>query len=81
MSESTTNDARFIAARGLAEKMLDAAIGATDHASVLEALMLAYVTVAKAHPCCTQAAANSAMRTSMRLAHYASERPAGTQVH
>lgn len=81
MSEAITHDARFEAAKTVADKMLDAASDETSHSLILEALLLAYITVAKTHACCTQGAANSALAASMRLASYAAERPAGTSVH
>ena len=68
-------------ARELACKLLDAAVGPHSHAVVLEALLAAYMSVATAHTCCTQAAANGAMQASMRLAMAAASRPAGTPIH
>lgn len=65
----------------LTGKVLDLCAQSSTHAVILEALLLAFVTVAKSHPCCTQSAADAAMRQSIRLAAAAAERPVGTQIH
>lgn len=54
---------------------------ATTHDRGLEALLMAYITVAMVHPCCTQEAANAAMRTSVHLSLAAGAVPAGAAVH
>jgi hypothetical protein len=78
---SHTDDTNMKVVRELACKLLDAAVGPHSHAVVMEALLAAYMSVAKAHPCCTQAAANGAMSASIQLAIAATARPAGTPVH
>lgn len=54
---------------------------ATTHERGLEALLMAYLTVAKVHPCCTQEAANAAMRASAYLSIAAGAAPADKTVH
>lgn len=54
---------------------------ASTHDRGLEALLMAYITVAMVHPCCTQEAANAAMRSSAYLSAAAGAVPAGTPVH
>ena len=54
---------------------------ATTHDRGLEALLMAYLTVAKVHPCCTQEAANAAMRASAYLSIAAGAAPADKTVH
>jgi hypothetical protein len=67
--------------RALANALIDASDGVSSHAVLLEALLLAFMSVAKVHTCCTQAAANGALQASIRLAMAAAQRPAGTPVH
>lgn len=54
----------------LAHHLIDAAVG-YDHAVVLDALLNAFVAIAKTQLCCTQESANAALRASMLLAQHA----------
>lgn len=54
---------------------------AISHERCMDALLLAYATLAMANPCCTQGAASAAMRTSIYLTTAAGAVPAGAAVH
>lgn len=57
------------------------AIGAT-HLELLQALNVAYVAIAETHPCCTAAAADTALRSGQVLAQLAAAaNTAATHVH
>jgi hypothetical protein len=78
-TRSRAQDAESLA---LASKCCDLIATASSHAVGLEALLRAYEAVGRTHPCCTQAAANAAMQTSMRLAAAAAAgRPADAPIH
>ena len=51
------------------------------HAVVLDILMVAYMSIAEAHPCCTQTSANIAVQCGMKLAALAQSKPAHMAVH
>lgn len=52
------------------------------HNLALSALLSAYIGLASANPCCTQACANQAMQAAMHLARQAAQmRPDGAPVH
>lgn len=59
----------------LSKQFTDAISKASSHDRGLEALLMAYLTVAKVHACCTQEAANAAMRVSIFLAREAASQP------
>ncbi len=59
----------------LSNKLTDAISKASSHERGLEGLLMAYITVATVHTCCTQEAANAAMRVSMFLAREAASKP------
>jgi hypothetical protein len=52
-----------IAVRNLARSLVDVSFSNGDHRMALEALLLAFSSVAAAHPCCTDSAADAALRT------------------
>ncbi len=62
------------AVRKLAKNITDAVVG-NEYGIVLEALLHTFMTAAEAEPNWTQAAANAAMRASMRLAQHAAGLP------
>lgn len=52
-----------MAVRNLARSLVDVALVHGDHRLALEALLLAFSSVAAAHPCCTDSAADAALRS------------------
>lgn len=64
-------------------KQLIELLGAStsNHGRCMDALLLAWTTLAMAHPCCTHAAAKAALRTSAYLSSAAGAAPADTSVH
>jgi hypothetical protein len=70
-------------AEALAEKLGDAAMAQGDHVLAINALLVAYVAIAKAYPCCTQAGSQALFGASMRLAQAASTGPhhPGQHIH
>lgn len=64
-------------------KQLIELLGATtsNHGRCIDALLLAYASLAIDHPCCTHSAAEAALRTIAYLSAAAGAVPAGTPVH
>lgn len=56
-----------IAVRELGQALVHMSLDGGDHGVALQALLLAYVSIAAAHPCCTDRAADAAAAAVMRL--------------
>lgn len=78
----TRSKAREAESTALAYKCCDLVNTASSHAVGLDALLRAFEALGLKHSCCTQAAANAAMQSSMRLAEAATAgRPAHAPLH
>lgn len=77
MTHQKTQELIATGAQALANELLKK----HDHAMVLDLLLVAYLTVAETHACCTQTAANLAVQAGMRLAMTAQSKPASALVH
>lgn len=78
----TRSKARDAESLALSNRFCELITATSSHAVGMEALLRAFEAVARTHPCCTQAAANAAMQTSMRLAQAAAAgRPADAPLH
>lgn len=64
---STEQEKDRIAVRELGKELVNVSLDSGDHGIALQALLLAYVSIAAAHTCCTGTAANAAEAAVLRL--------------
>ena len=68
--------------QGLARVFLDAALAqGLPHALLLQGLLLAYQSIAVAHPCCTAKAGRELLHVGGYLIHRASAQTAPSLIH
>lgn len=78
MNHPTYSDEKLVE---LTKVVGELAVACGQHDLALSALLRAYYTVAKAHPCCLQECANVTFRMAMMLASSAAEMAGSTHIH
>lgn len=63
----SSNDNELAVSRELARQLVNFSLDRADHRQALQSLLLAFVSMAAAHPCCTESAADAALRASQSL--------------
>ncbi len=67
MNTTTEQERDRAAVRELGQALVHMSLDGGDHGVALQALLLAYVSIAAAHPCCIERAADAAQAAVFRL--------------
>lgn len=67
MNDQQEQERDRIAVRELGQALVHMSLDGGDHGIALQALLLAYVSIAATHPCCTDHAADAAQAAVFRL--------------